>query len=162
MKASTPLLICFLLLHIIVRSQSVMPDVVATSGDFYSNSSGQVQWTLGEVMVETYSNSNYNISQGFHQSFLTGTGINSFTASSLNIFPNPTSQSVSVTFSRSGETYLVSLTDITGKILQSKKHSNADQMLQFDLENYSNGVYILKVSGEETNFNQCYRIIKTN
>lgn len=162
MKAKHSFLCFFLLFHIIVRSQSVMPDVVAASGDFYSNSSGQVQWTLGEVMVETYSNSGYNVTQGFHQSFITGTGISSFGTSSLNIYPNPTSQSISVTFNRSGGTYLVSLTDITGKILQSEEFSNADNILEFDLENYSNGIYILKVSGVKENFNQCYRIIKTN
>jgi hypothetical protein len=139
-----------------------MPDVVSASGDFYSNSNGQVQWTLGEVMVETYSNSSYSVTQGFHQSFITGTGINSFGTTSLNIFPNPTSQSISVTFNRSAEIYLILLTDITGKILQSKEYSNADQFLEFDLKNYSNGIYILKVSEVKANFNQCYRIIKTN
>jgi hypothetical protein len=138
-----------------------MPDVVASSGDFYSNTSGQLQWTLGEVMVEAYSNSNYSVTQGFHQSFITGTGINSFHNTELNIYPNPTSQSVYISFNRTEESYILSLTDISGKILQSKEFGT-ENILEFDLENYSNGIYFLKVSDLKTNFNQCYRIIKTN
>jgi hypothetical protein len=160
MKSKTTLLVFFVFLSLSFRAQSVMPDVIASSGDFFFNSSGQIQWTLGEVMVETYANSGNSVNQGFHQSFILGTGINTFNPFSLTVFPNPTNRFVSLTVNKSEESFMISLTDITGKILQSKEFNSADKTIAFDLENYSNGVYFLKVSGSTAD--QFFRVIKTN
>lgn len=49
------------------RGQSLAPTVVASQGDYYWSPTVSVAWTVGEVMSETYSASNYYLTQGFHQ-----------------------------------------------------------------------------------------------
>jgi len=48
-------------------SQSVSPDVIATSGDHFQNTNVSVSWTLGELATETYSAGNVILIQGFQQ-----------------------------------------------------------------------------------------------
>ena len=49
------------------NAQSLTPTVVASQGNYFSSPAISVAWTLGEVMSETYSSSNYFLTQGFHQ-----------------------------------------------------------------------------------------------
>lgn len=62
-------LIYSLLLSLIgtaLGAQSVTPEVVATTGETFSNSTVTLEWTLGEIMTETYPGS-ILLTQGFHQ-----------------------------------------------------------------------------------------------
>ena len=45
-------------------------EVVATQGDSYSNTSGSIDFTIGEVITATGSNGAADITQGFHQTNL--------------------------------------------------------------------------------------------
>lgn len=49
------------------NAQSLSPTVIASQGDYFWSPAVSVAWTLGEVMSETYSSSNYFLTQGFHQ-----------------------------------------------------------------------------------------------
>ena len=48
-------------------SQSISPDVVAAAGDYFSNGTISISWTLGEVATETIGNGTYTLTQGFQQ-----------------------------------------------------------------------------------------------
>lgn len=48
-------------------SQSLSQEVIGSTGEHYTNNDKHVTWTLGEVMVETYSLANKHLTQGFHQ-----------------------------------------------------------------------------------------------
>lgn len=56
-----------LVLNIAGYSQNVYPQVIATSGNSFSNSQNKVDWTLGETITETLSTSNNILTQGFQQ-----------------------------------------------------------------------------------------------
>jgi len=47
--------------------QSVSPDVIATSGDYFQNANVSLSWTMGELITETFSNGNIALTQGFQQ-----------------------------------------------------------------------------------------------
>ncbi|MBN2174518.1 MAG: hypothetical protein JW731_10310, partial [Bacteroidales bacterium] len=51
-------------------AQSVSPEVIASAGDYFENSTGSLSWTLGEVMNETFSNGSNILTQGFQQPFI--------------------------------------------------------------------------------------------
>ncbi|MDF2435810.1 MAG: hypothetical protein K0Q95_186 [Bacteroidota bacterium] len=161
MKSRITLLI--ILLNVFIsRAQSVMPDVVASSGDFYSNSNGQIQWTLGEVMVETYQTSGYKLTQGFHQNFALSTGINTSNLSGIMVYPNPANEFVSITLADISRSYIITLIDITGKVLHTESAGNSEATIRLNLNDVSSGIYLLKVTASNSNHHQTFRIIKTN
>ena len=52
---------------IALTAQSVSPEVIASSGDYYKNENISLSWTLGEIATETYSNGSVILTQGFQQ-----------------------------------------------------------------------------------------------
>src|ERR1035437_11096031 len=48
-------------------AQSFATDVIGSAGTFATSTGGSMAWTIGEVMIETYSSSNKFFTQGFHQ-----------------------------------------------------------------------------------------------
>ena len=65
-------------------------------------------------------------------------------ASQLHVFPNPSTDNFYVSLPQ-GKTYQLEVTDLTGKVLMQQ---SAKGDTQLNLENNANGVYLLKVSGE--------------
>src|SRR6478609_5245841 len=81
----------FLLIGL-ARAQSLTPEVVATSGDFFSTTAGSLSWTLGEPVVETFSNVASTLTQGFQQCEINLSGIDELnTDVCISVYPNPTS-----------------------------------------------------------------------
>jgi hypothetical protein len=66
-------------------------EVVSTQGDSYSNASGSIEFTLGEVIIATGTDGTNDLTQGFHQTNWNFVGLEDH---ALNyeaiIFPNPT------------------------------------------------------------------------
>ncbi|MNJ86392.1 hypothetical protein D3C87_38860 [compost metagenome] len=87
-------------------------------------------------------------------------GVESLNLSDFSIYPNPATNLITL---KSAETHAVldlTITDVTGKVLLSDKlMSNAlNEGYQVELGTYSNGVYILRLRGNDTNIQQ--QIIK--
>jgi len=53
----------------IANAQSVSPEVIATSGDYYENANISISWSLGEVVTETFTGASIILTQGFQQPF---------------------------------------------------------------------------------------------
>jgi hypothetical protein len=52
---------------ICLNAQSLSPQVIASSGSYFSNGSGSLSWTLGETMTETFIAGSSQLTQGFQQ-----------------------------------------------------------------------------------------------
>jgi hypothetical protein len=63
----TALLILIAFLPIIVSAQTTSPDVVTSSGAYFSNANASLSWTLGELATETFANGGNILTQGFQQ-----------------------------------------------------------------------------------------------
>src|ERR1035437_8766728 len=60
-------------------AQSFATDVIGSAGTFATSTGGSMAWTIGEVMIETYSSSNKFFTQGFHQpSMVPNVGVREF------------------------------------------------------------------------------------
>ena len=76
MKTLT-LLLSVVLFPLFLSAQSVSPQVVASSGDYYQGANASLSWTLGEIATETYSNGSVILTQGFQQPVTVSiTGVN--------------------------------------------------------------------------------------
>jgi gliding motility-associated-like protein len=50
-----------------VKAQSFARDVIGSAGTFATSTYGSMEWTIGEVLTETYASTGYFFTQGFHQ-----------------------------------------------------------------------------------------------
>ena len=80
--------------------------------------------------------------------------------SAISVYPNPAKTNATISFSADGK-YSIIVTDITGKILQTKtgvaiKGSNT---IQLDVSNYASGMYLITIA-DEKNRKQTIRLSK--
>ncbi len=61
-----------------IKAQSLARQVIGSAGTFASSPFGSMEWTIGEVITETYANTGFVFTQGFHQPNL------------LEVIPKPT------------------------------------------------------------------------
>ena len=66
-------------------------EVVSTQGDSYSNANGSIDFTIGEVVINTGTDATSNLTQGFHQTNWNFLGVEDFAPNyEALIFPSPT------------------------------------------------------------------------
>ena len=157
------LLLLFPFASSFLHAQSTSPDVIASSGDYFSNANYSVAWTLGEAMGETYSSANNFLTQGFHQPDY---GTLTFTEnqnSGINIiaFPNPVINDLNISFGNSKGTYLIKVFDAIGNLLVVNSFvSNGHSSFQIPFSIYSSGIYLLQIINSNTFSKSSYTIIK--
>lgn len=72
-------------------------EVVSTQGDSYSNASANIDFTLGEIVINTRTSGTIELTQGFHQTNWNFVGIQDHSPSfNATIFPNPTSEVLNI------------------------------------------------------------------
>lgn len=142
-------------------AQSVSPQVISTSGTSYNNGTSQLDWTLGERVTSTYNAGSDIMTQGFHQPNLIITSLNDpETDYSVNIFPNPSTELINLKFKNLKDILTVELFSADGKLLLSKQTDMAAE-LQFNMLEYSPGIYLLSIKNKESEI-KSYRIVKSN
>ena len=127
----------------LVFGQVTSPSLVSSSGDSYSNSNANMDFSVGEIVIETHQN-NEILTQGFHQEILQiSTGVLELNVVT-KVYPNPTTNIVVVELEKeiSGE---ILVYDINGKLMLSDKLDN-ERIKQFDLSKFSQGNYVLHIN----------------
>ncbi|NBP74849.1 MAG: T9SS C-terminal target domain-containing protein [Crocinitomicaceae bacterium] len=79
---------------------------------------------------------------------ISGANVNEMETIALNVFPNPASDQVNVTFEGENTDYSISLMDIQGRVISSREIANAsgEQVVSFSTENVAKGSYIVTVT----------------
>ena len=128
-------------------AQSLTPEVVASAGESFSNNTLNLDWTLGELMTESYAGT-IVLTQGFHQPKLNATAIEDFTPDfgAVKVYPNPTSGSIFIEREKSGSLELT-LLDMKGSIIMQKTVLSAFGNL--NLSHLPKGIYILRMYDEK-------------
>jgi hypothetical protein len=155
-----------ILLLVILRgqigfSQTHTPEVYATSGGYYTSTNCSLSWTLGESVIETYSNTNNIFTQGFQQSsyFITSVKENINDAFPFSVYPNPTNSFINICYESTELKKLkADLMDITGKLLHSETFQNN---LQLNLSGYTSSLYFIRIFDENNNSVKTFKITKT-
>jgi hypothetical protein len=135
-------------------AQTLDPNVVATTGGFDSNVSGTLSWTLGEPVTETVADGQSILTQGFQQPELQITAVTAVESDvTLNVFPNPASEMIHLSFSNQGQSHaFVELFTTEGRLVYSELAvlNGGDTQLSIDVQHLAAGMYMLKItlSGE--------------
>jgi hypothetical protein len=120
--------------------------VIATSGNYQSTTTGSISWTLGETLVTTCSAGSKILTQGFQQANITvlPSGLNQISYGDIVAYPNPATEFIKLKIENitlQGASF--SIADLQGKNLLMKQPVSDNQLI--DLSSYATGVYLLTV-----------------
>jgi len=148
------LLTLLLVINLSINAQ----EVISVQGASYSNSSGSIDFTIGEVVTATLTNTNNILTQGFHQTNLTVLAVDDFDINfQARVFPNPAQDVLQLDIQNfSGLNY--KLYDIQGRQLYSAVVGNKNTLI--NTAQYANGMYLLVILNENNQKLKTYRIIK--
>lgn len=124
-------------------------EVIATQGDSYSNGSANIDFTIGEVIINTGTDGNNDITQGFHQTNWNFLGVEDFAPNyEAIIFPNPTEDVLNIRTS-TFENVTYTLYDAQGKLVMQDILSAEQTPIQ--VSQLAPGSYSLELIFEEGN-----------
>ena len=134
-------------------------EVVSTQGSSYSNASGAIDFTIGEVIINTGTSGSASLTQGSHQTNWKFLGLTDFAPNyDVTIFPNPTSEFLTIQ-TNSYENVQYSLFDAQGKIVLEGNLTNSQTQLK--VNQLANGNYTLSLSKEKLLL-KTMKLVKTN
>ena len=132
-------------------------EVVSTQGDSYSNASGSIDFTLGEVVIVTGTDGTNDLTQGFHQTNWNFLGVEDFAPNyEAIIFPNPTEDVLNIKTSMF-ENVTYTLYDGLGKLVMQDILSAEQTPIQ--VSQLAPGSYLLTLNNETQNL-KTFKLIK--
>jgi hypothetical protein len=133
-------------------------EVISTQGDSYNNGSNEIDFTIGETVIETVSDGTNTLTQGFHQTQLLITSLEDLDINMLvNIFPNPTSELLNLRVEEY-EALSFQLFDVTGKLLSEALITAKETSV--NVSEYPKGTYLLTLTHQDTKKIKTYKVIK--
>ena len=133
-------------------------EIISTSGDYFESTDASISWTIGESMIETYSNGTNVLTQGFQQSRLTPSSVYELEDSgiSVNIAPNPTTDFIHLYIDNYADINY-QIYDFNGKIIRQADVNSVETMISFS--NLSYAAYFLKIM-KGTQIIKTFQVIK--
>ena len=133
-------------------------EVVSTQGNSYSNASANINFTIGEVVINTGANGSNELTQGFHQTNWNFVGLQDHSPSfKATIFPNPTSEVLNIRTS-AFENVTYALYDTKGKLILHNKLSAEQTPIQ--VSQLAAGSYSIILNKHTRNL-KTFKLIKT-
>ena len=134
-------------------------DVVSTQGDSYSNASAKIDFTIGEVVINTGTDGTNDLTQGFHQTNWNFLGVEDFAPNyEAIIFPNPTLDVLNIRTSKF-ENVTYTLYDAQGKLVMHDILSAEQTPIQ--VSQLAPGSYSLTLNNETQNL-KTFKLVKTH
>lgn len=134
-------------------------EVISAQGDTYSGSGLVLDFTVGEVIINTVTDGTNTLTQGFHQSKWSVVGIRDlFPDFEANVFPNPLEEVLNIEAS-AYENVKFFLYDAQGKLVREDKLSA--ELSTIELSELAAGAYSLLLTKANQNL-KTFKLIKTN
>ena len=148
----------FFLIGNILKAQNIEREVIATSGDFYVNGTVSLSTTIGEPIIETISNGNFKLTQGFQQSSVYVSNVaDNLSDFEARVYPNPIYDYLSVIVPEIKRQLMYSITGSEGKLISTSKLNTINTSI--DMSYLPNGIYLLVLS-ENGQPVKTYQLIK--
>ena len=139
-------------------SQSLSPQVIASSGNSFSNASARIEFTVGEVATSTLTAGSNTLTQGFQQPEVEIFSLENYHSDySFTLYPNPTEQFVTVVSTKE-EDMQVHIFDLNGKAISVS--SVFQQKITIDMQTLSAGSYIMRITTKSGIPLHSYTVIK--
>lgn len=135
-------------------------EVISAQGDSYSNSSGSVDFTIGEVAINTGTNGTNDLTQGFHQTNWNFLGIDNHAQNfEATVYPNPLGSELYVQAENFEQvTYI--LYDATGRIVAENNLNALETVI--DVSALAPSAYSLVLRNENQENMKTFKLVKTH
>ncbi len=134
-----------------IQAQSIERQVIGSAGGSFSGSF-QVDWTAGETVVSTVTAGSVMLTQGFHQPPEAPNAVRMVQAPvNLTAFPVPTSDMLNLNWVGEKSEMNLELYNAAGNLVYNGVWGLAPNF-QLDLGNYSQGIYMLRISNTKETY----------
>ena len=109
-------------------------EVTSASGNYDENNDLSISWTLGEVVINSFTADNTTLTQGFHQPVILVTSVNDFTQSAdkVTAFPNPATELVFLKVNNINDSKLrYEIYNQEGELIAQKEFSSETTEISF-------------------------------
>ena len=149
-------------------AQQVSPSVLAAGGGTARTQTMALDWTLGELVVETVTTPDRLYTQGFHQPLLQVIELDNPSALSggdvaftFTVAPNPVASYLTVGITAPEDaSFQLRLTDLNGRQYGLPAMPAAIRSTQIDMTQFSAGMYLLHISKADGQLLKSYKIFK--
>ena len=144
------------------NGQSLSPSVIGSTGEQFASASGSLEWTLGEIMTETYRQSIGYFTQGFHQpTTIKITGLEEAQEKNIFVYPNPVRDVLYVKTTENGD-YLIELFDMQGwkAVNNNSSVGTGTDIHQINLTDFSAAMYLLRIVNITTGKSTYHKVEK--
>ena len=147
-----------LFFHAQCFSQQLTHEVLGSSGGEFSNGNIQLDWTLGELSVETMSVSSVILTEGFQQAelILVSTKNIDYDVNIIS-YPNPFLSYINIQ-KDTDKTLHLECMDVLGRLLKSEMLT--ENIQQIDLQHLASAIYFLKITDNNGRLIQVIKIQK--
>ena len=147
-------LLCFLL-----PAVSFSQEVISSQGDSYSNASGSVDFTIGEVVIATGTDGNNDLTQGFHQTNWNFVGLEDHNPDiELSVYPNPIDNKLNIE-TNAFENMNYIMYDAAGRIVMENQLTDVKTQVQSG--HLLPASYTLVIQGENKENIKTFKLVKT-
>jgi len=147
-------LACALLLMALVGSLSAQ-SLINTSGNSVKTEKVQLQWSIGEVAIESLIGNSVILTQGVHQVWMDLVSVQTFSKDDFTVkaYPNPVRRELQIELQGNKPANMeLRLYGVAGKLVYTKKISMLEEQLAISFSRYDAGIYhliLLNSSGEK-------------
>ena len=127
------------------NAQEINPYVVSSGGETFTASGISLDFVIGEIVTESYTEGSTMLTQGFLQGTEEGLAIynQSANADDIVVFPNPVSNIVNIMCKGEDKPMYIEIIDIQGCKISSIQ--NANNPLPINIECLTPGLYVVKL-----------------
>lgn len=153
-----------------LAGQDISPSVISPNGGTAKNSIMILEWTIGEVAVETIRSGDKMYTEGYHQPSIRvepyeevqlHTRSVSSTPGTIRVAPNPVGDLLNIELDLAEEMELIiQLNDISGQLIRNETLLVAKGSMQMDFSTVASGMYVLVVKSTDGQFVRTCKISK--
>jgi len=144
---------------IYVSAQELNPSVISSGGETFTASGISLDFVIGEIATESYTEQGVLLTQGFLQGIEETSTINvrSINVDDIDVYPNPSSDLVHIVYSGKDTPLSIEILNTQGCLINSIQFT--DSFVEANVEQFPSGLYIIKIIFSNHNF-VTKRIIK--
>lgn len=144
-----------------LHAQSVSSSVNSNAGDYKVMPGYSLQYTLGEPSVQTYTNTQNTLTEGFQQNTLTISAVDGLSANSgIRVFPNPGVSNLFIASEKLSPETQVTLFDMKGRVVMISNKKVENHVIRLDISNLVQGSYVIQINDAFNQKEYNYTIIK--
>ena len=151
------------------RSQQLTPSIIASDGGINKAAGISLEWTLGELTVESLSTADRLYTQGFHQPLLVVKNlplvevkeVKMLAEYKITVAPNPVLSILMVNINTEKKEKLnLTLTDVAGRQILVQAFNGRSNTTQIDMSRMTSGVYVLELRNLTGQLIKSFQVIK--